>query len=130
MTFNWTCPYCNSKTTINDDSYKEYSHTMKIDNAEGGRELVTIWIVCPNEKCKRITMTCILFHYKWEEIGGTSQWRRKNKIKTWRLLPGSYAKVFPEYIPKQLRNDYEEASAIIDLSPKASLPCQEDAYKE
>jgi hypothetical protein len=51
---------------------------------------------------------------------GNSQWEKKEIIKTWRLLPGSYAKSFPEYIPKPLRKDYEEATSIIDLSPKES----------
>lgn len=30
------------------------------------------------------------------------------------------AKIFPEYIPKPIRNDYEEACAIVESSPKAS----------
>ena len=38
----------------------------------------------------------------------------------WRLLPPSSAKPQPDYIPKGLRNDYEEACAIRDLNPKAS----------
>lgn len=36
------------------------------------------------------------------------------------LKPFSSAKIFPEYIPLQIRQDYEEACAIEHLSPKAS----------
>jgi hypothetical protein len=36
------------------------------------------------------------------------------------ILPRSLAKQFPEYIPIKIRNDYEEAYAIVNLSPKAS----------
>lgn len=36
------------------------------------------------------------------------------------VLPQSHAKSFPEYIPSAIRNDYEEACAILKLSPKAS----------
>lgn len=36
------------------------------------------------------------------------------------IRPISNAKQYPEYIPVQIRNDYEEACAIINLSPKAS----------
>lgn len=36
------------------------------------------------------------------------------------VYPNSSAKKFPEYIPLQLRQDYEEAFAIVNLSPKAS----------
>jgi hypothetical protein len=39
---------------------------------------------------------------------------------TWRLLPPSSAKPLPTYIPPPLRADYEEACAIVALSPKAS----------
>jgi len=36
------------------------------------------------------------------------------------IRPQSLAKRYPEYIPKQIRADYEEACAILFLSPKAS----------
>ncbi len=36
------------------------------------------------------------------------------------IRPTSDAKHFPEYIPKTIRDDYEEACAIVSLSPKAS----------
>lgn len=36
------------------------------------------------------------------------------------IQPKSLAKQFPEYVPKAVRNDYEEACAIVNLSPKAS----------
>lgn len=34
--------------------------------------------------------------------------------------PNSLAKVYPEYIPASIRQDYEEAYSILSLSPKAS----------
>ncbi|RRD29303.1 DUF4145 domain-containing protein [Streptococcus minor] len=34
--------------------------------------------------------------------------------------PISLAKIYPDYIPKAIREDYEEAHAILNLSPKAS----------
>ncbi|OOY19197.1 hypothetical protein BMI86_15325 [Thioclava sp. DLFJ5-1] len=37
-----------------------------------------------------------------------------------RLLPSSHARVYPDYIPAPLREDYVEACQICDLSPKAS----------
>lgn len=36
------------------------------------------------------------------------------------IRPISNAKQYPEYIPRQIREDYEEACAILSLSPKAS----------
>jgi hypothetical protein len=41
-------------------------------------------------------------------------------LHSWRLLPHSFAKHQPEFIPEPLRQDYYEACAIRDLSPKAS----------
>jgi hypothetical protein len=40
--------------------------------------------------------------------------------ETWNLIPPSSAKVFPEYVPKPIREDYVEACKIRDLSAKAS----------
>jgi hypothetical protein len=114
MAFNWTCPYCNTKTTIT-NTYSVKEETFTIENADGERLLRTEWIVCPNEECKRITLTLLLYSCRWN-----GKWEKIDLIKSWRLLPGSYAKAFPDYIPLALKQDYEEASAIIDLSPKAS----------
>ena len=117
MAFNWTCPYCNTKTTINYDKYSFSENEIKIENAEGYRLIRNEWIICPNEECKRITLNAFLYEYKYISY---ENWKKGEVIKTWRLLPGSYAKVFPDYIPTVLKIDYEEASAILEDSPKAS----------
>ena len=36
------------------------------------------------------------------------------------IYPASFAVQFPEYVPVQIRSDYEEAYAILSISPKAS----------
>lgn len=36
------------------------------------------------------------------------------------IYPNSLAKQYPDYIPKAIREDYEEACSIVNLSPKAS----------
>lgn len=38
----------------------------------------------------------------------------------WQLIPSSNAKVFPDYVPEPVLEDYKEACLIRDLSPKAS----------
>ena len=115
MAFNWTCPYCDKKTTIGNNDFNVDEQTMTIENADGKRLIRNEWIVCPNEECKKITLTTLLYSCQW-----SGKWDKVELLNTWRLLPGSYAKVFPEYIPLALRKDYEEAAAIIALSPKAS----------
>lgn len=116
MGFNWSCPYCFSKTTINSDKTSKSEHKLFIENAEGLRILISQFIICPNEECRRITLLINLHEYKLIE----KNWKIEELIKSWQLLPTSYAKTFPDYIPEPLRNDYEEAMAILELSPKAS----------
>lgn len=116
MAFNWTCPYCDRKTTINDNNFHASEDAMTIDSSEGNRLLRNEWIVCPNEECKKINLVTILYDYKWIP----TVWRKGEIITHWNLLPSSSAKVFPDYIPIVLRNDYEEAAKILELSPKAS----------
>jgi len=41
-------------------------------------------------------------------------------IISWDLRPQSSAIPQPDYIPEQIKNDYEEACSILSLSPKAS----------
>lgn len=118
MAFNWICPYCASKTTINSDNFSVSENGMTIKNAEGFRLIRNEWIVCPNSDCNRITLTAILYDYQFDRT--YHQWKKKEEVKLWNLLPNSFAKTFPKYIPEVLRNDYEEAASIIEQSPKAS----------
>lgn len=118
MGFNWICPYCDTKTTINSDHFTSSESGMIIQNIEGYRLIRNEWIVCPNIDCQRIILVAALYDYVYDNL--MNKWTKKDLIKNWRLLPNSYAKVFPEYIPISLRKDYEEASSIIELSPKAS----------
>jgi hypothetical protein len=67
---------------------------------------------------QKLTLSVLLYNYEYNKIYGVYQ--KGTFLKTWRLLPNSSAKVFPDYIPLTLRNDYNEAASILDLSPKAS----------
>ena len=41
--------------------------------------------------------------------------------KTFKIFPQSSSfALFPDYIPQNIRNDYEEASAIVEISPKSA----------
>ncbi|MDI6764271.1 MAG: DUF4145 domain-containing protein [Thermodesulfobacteriota bacterium] len=71
-------------------------------------------IVCPNPKCRQQTISLVVFQYN------ASNQQLGEKVYSWHLKPESEAKPFPDYIPAQLRNDYEEACLIKNKSPKAS----------
>jgi hypothetical protein len=114
--FNWTCPHCERAVTIVDERITNDRHTLWIENAVGRYSLITTFIVCPNDECRKFTLTARLHesthHSGGERIGGV--------VEKWNLIPPSKAKTFPTYIPQPILDDYREACLIRDLSPKAS----------
>jgi hypothetical protein len=70
--------------------------------------------VCPNPDCKKFTFAVKVFSF--DRATNTV----KDLIADARLIPPSFAKVLPDYIPVAIKQDYEEACAIRDLSPKAA----------
>ncbi|MFD0994246.1 DUF4145 domain-containing protein [Tenacibaculum geojense] len=116
MAFNWTCPHCETKTTINSDDHTKHESNLCKDNAEGLKSADILWIVCPNTECNKLSLYVRLYELNYiPEI-----YRRGDFIKEWTLLPNTKAKIYPEYIPLAIRQDYEEAYTILELSPKAS----------
>jgi hypothetical protein len=89
---------------------------MNIKNSISSCALYSHFIVCPNPKCVKFTLTLSLNKAAYKE----GDWRAIGNLHEWDLIPGSDAKVFPDYIPATIRNDYTEACAIKKLSPKAS----------
>lgn len=115
-TYHWTCPFCGRDTTITQYDISNSSHTMTIANSLGSRVCSTHFVVCPNPHCKKYTLDVNL--YKYEKKG--TDWERTELLSQWSLIPASDAKVFPDYVPASIRDDYAEACAIKKLSPKAS----------
>jgi len=114
--FNWECPHCQKSVTISSSRYSEMWHILKIENSSGRHSLISKFFVCPNPECQKFTLSAELhrsFHQPngYEASGG--------KLKTWNLMPPSNAKSFPDYIPKQIQKDYEEACLIKEGKPKS-----------
>ncbi|MBZ3928950.1 hypothetical protein Xthr_20950 [Xanthomonas citri pv. thirumalacharii] len=117
MTFriDWTCPFCGHAAVITHDTY---SSTMFRFN-DGNREksvlaLLVDSITCPRPTCREYAIKARLHTYD------SSKDSLGKELGRWQLRPNSSAKVFPDYIPKPIREDYEEACLIRDLSPKAA----------
>jgi hypothetical protein len=119
---NWVCPFCSVTQTIMNPKF--HSGVDRLDlrnNSEGPIALKSDAITCSNDECRRTSIAVSMI-----ELGGS--WENKTifipseptVLWTKRLAPESYAKALPDYIPKPLRDDYAEACAIRDLSPKAS----------
>ena len=116
--FNWTCPYCNRTQAVTRDQRSSESHRIFNSESEFGPLGCTIQSIrCANDACKKLRLVFSL-HHAIEVPGGRSN--IGEEIQQWSLLPDSFAKQQPDYIPRPLVEDYYEACRIRDLSPKAS----------
>lgn len=117
--FYWVCPFCDRGATIQDKDvlFQEVVLKKAYKNSEGPLKLTCHFIVCPNSKCKRTSISASLNR---TSFGSSVGWTTGDLIKEWSLIPQSKAKSYPEYIPQPILDDYNEACLIKDLSPKAS----------
>lgn len=115
--FNWTCPFCNHDTIITVQRMHFGYTDLTIPNAEGQMRFQYTFIICPNPKCKKTTLSVSLHKLKKDQINQLSAGECLNR---WHLIPASRALTFPDYVPQGIINDYNEACLIQDTSPKAS----------
>ena len=123
--YNRQCPYCGRHITVSTDNSEIVQFNLvKLDKSGKTKGVSFEHIVCPNQACRR-TILIVDIRYNLVEdfmmTGKTVDLLFNNRILSQKqLLPASSAKHFPEYIPEAIRQDYEEACLIRDLSPKAS----------
>ena len=106
----YTCPFCGCKQAYSHDCCEYFSlgHHRHYSNrtiADKEWDVNVYYITCNNEKCKKMTVVAK---------------SNNDANKQWDIFPENVCKQFPDYIPKQIRDDYEEASFIINNSPKAA----------
>ena len=105
------CLFCGCSVPNHDDTFREDEHYFLISrprfaSEENFSDKITIQTMnCPN--CHKVSI---------DIVGVGSQF--PNRIT--HFNPISLAKAYPDYIPQSIRSDYEEAHAILNLSPKAS----------
>ncbi|MCH7945017.1 MAG: DUF4145 domain-containing protein [Armatimonadetes bacterium] len=117
--FSWTCPYCQRDTTVNAPDFFSDQFRIRVVATGVDDELyvqVEV-IVCPNQGCKHYTLEVAECDSAIDHLTNRS---RGDLRKSWRLVPASSARQFPDYVPSAIRDDYIEACAIVDLSPKAA----------
>ena len=109
------CPYCSQMMSISSDTHivrcPSFENESGVFHTGSGPRLVpsTVYLdfyKCPN--CGEYTITI------------TGRGSSVNDIPATFIRPNSVAKRFPEYVPFAIRQDYEEACSIVNLSPKAS----------
>lgn len=104
----FTCPYCRRQQAF---SYANVGHSVNSfpeglcgKKALDSEKIDVYHICCSNDSCKRII------------ISG----RFLKSGRQFDILPQYVHKIYPDYIPKQILDDYTEAADIIELSPKAA----------
>jgi hypothetical protein len=115
---NWTCPYCELPQVIAEERIEQKWYNQHVDGwarPQSRPSVLIRTIIRANNACKELTLEVALGAY----VPGPRD-REISPIRGWQLLPLSSAKPQPDYIPKPIRDDYEEACAIRKLSPKAS----------
>lgn len=121
MPFNWTCPFCNMRQTVTNDSYSVIEQSFKqMGNLEGTIGIETFAITCSNEDCKKATVSVAIKKFDYIRQLGVFQPAKDGTILRKSLIPESAAKPQPDYIPLPIREDYTEACLIVDASPKAA----------
>jgi len=116
---HYNCPYCGHDATLRDQDCETGGTSFTIqDPIDGHKRLEWYYVVCPNPKCRKFALSVSLFEYCYDEE--REQWEVGKPHRIWHLVPSSRAKAFPDYIPKAILDDYNEACLIVELSPKAS----------
>jgi hypothetical protein len=123
-TLHWTCPYCGRAATLREHDYEKDSVDFAIQNpADGPRRLQWHYIVCPSPDCRKFTLAVdvlSIVRVNRASVNGGPYWGEKELLESWSLIPPSSARVFPDYVPRAVVDDYNEACLIVELSPKAS----------
>lgn len=114
---SWICPHCKTAAVLRDDDKKIAD--FDLDSNDGFFKYKTIGITCPNPYCKKPTI--IVTQARYIAIKG----HKPSLIDDRRILVSPQptkqrARNYPDYIPSVILDDYKEACAIVELSPKAS----------
>jgi Domain of unknown function (DUF4145) len=115
---NWKCPYCGHAQVLNEKRVRQGWDRRYVEGWKSGQPAIYIsLIVCANSDCRELTLEAAVAPF--ENTGG-EKYKLSFPVASWKLLPPSSAKPQPDCVPKPIRDDYYEACAIRDLSPKAS----------
>ncbi len=105
---SYVCPFCGhaqayySSVDIIENGNNRNMTPILEGNIESSFSIYTLY--CKNNKCKRVSVTAI----------------NRTTGKQIDIVPQVVIKLWPSYIPLQIRQDYEEAVMIIEASPKAA----------
>ncbi|MCY3626174.1 MAG: DUF4145 domain-containing protein [Gammaproteobacteria bacterium] len=119
---NWICKYCDHAQVLSYencflDHVNIYNKLSKYGNIVGTLNT----IVCTNSKCKELTVSLSINSFNnVTYANGIPNYNGLKEINFWQLLPESSSKPQPDYIPRPIVKDYQQACLIRDLAPNAS----------
>lgn len=119
---NWKCGYCSENSRLKDDDIFQSQDTLSCYENKS-TYFTLIAIQCRNENCKKLTLNLKINHASDSLNNGDLDIKSPYLNcfrKEWSLLPESSYIFLPEYVPDHVREDYEEACKVANLSPKAS----------
>lgn len=110
MKNDFTCSFCGHTFPLISDTYKCYESSFSCSDStymayNPCNVIFVKFYDCPH--CNKVSI----------KVDGKSDNFKNIHIP---IYPNSLAKQFPNYIPQFIREDYEEAYSILNLSPKAS----------
>lgn len=112
MQNSYVCPFCQKTQALNTTSFVKqrigFCAALGFIPQEAEDRLTSLNICsikCSNPKCEKITV--LAMNYGMTE-------------RVCDIIPKKVIRQFPDYIPQQIRNDYEEATCILNDSPKAA----------
>lgn len=113
----WQCPYCGLQTDLS--SVKMQRAVVMMEAADEGaptsKALVLEMAVCPNTYCRETQAGVNMY-----TVSGGNVQSGDPPTKSWNLIPSFSGRGMPEYVPADVRDEYEQACAIRDASPNAS----------
>jgi hypothetical protein len=125
---HWTCPTCGRHATVgeNDRFFGTIGLAARagVQDQEGFHVSASL-TRCPNPDCKKSQLTVRVHHAEAAEYGNYPYFRvqpdfdRPAGIGHFTFLPTA-AKPLSAHVPASVRQDYEEACLILQLSPKAA----------
>ena len=124
--FAWQCPTCSHDTTITRPNYTSQTSSFYCRSERGARAILLrgLLIECPNAKCHAQFFRVNALHGTVVETpqGGIRVQANTDDpvgVGEFVFLPTT-AQPLSEYVPAAVREDYQEAYLIRQLSPKAS----------
>jgi hypothetical protein len=118
---NWVCPFCNRPQTItHGQSHRGNYYLPLVEHRYGEAGLGIQAIACANPQCKEVELIVALTTGTTTQRNYGVEYKPRAVVSEYKLRPESTAKPQPDYIPQAIRDSYNQACRIRDLSPQAS----------